>query len=77
MIEDGFGEIVRFACSRPHPRDLLAAMTDKSVVAIGIVDSESVRRKILQQYPQTGADELCLVPATATDREGARSLERL
>ena len=31
MTEAGFGELVQFARSRPHPRDLLAAMPDELV----------------------------------------------
>lgn len=75
MTEAGFGELVQFARSRPHPRDLLAAIPDELVSAIGLVGSESDIQSRIEEYRQAGADEICLVPATASDAGGQKTLE--
>jgi probable F420-dependent oxidoreductase len=77
MTEAGFGELVQFARSRPHPQDLLAAMPDELVSAIGLVGSESDIQSRIEAYRQAGADEICLVPATASDAGGQKTLERM
>jgi probable F420-dependent oxidoreductase len=73
----GFSELVEFARTRPHPRELLAAMPDELISTIGLVGSEQDIRARLQQYRSAGADEVCLVPATAGDSSGLRSLTAL
>ncbi len=73
----GFGELVDFARTRPHPRKLLAAMPDELVSAIGLVGSETEIAHRLNQYREAGADEVCLVPATAGDPGGLRTLEAM
>ena len=75
--EAGFAELVEFARTRPHPKELLAAMPDALVSAIGLVGSESVIADRLEAYRAAGADEICLVPATADDAGGARTLEAM
>ncbi len=77
MTEAGFSELVQFARSRPHPRDLLAAIPDELVSAIGLVGSESDIQSRIEAYRQAGADEICLVPATASDAGGQKTLERM
>ncbi len=77
MVEAGFGTLVQYARTRPHPRDLLEAMPDELVSAIGLVGSESDIAERLQTYREAGADEICLVPATASDPGAARTLEML
>jgi alkanesulfonate monooxygenase SsuD/methylene tetrahydromethanopterin reductase-like flavin-dependent oxidoreductase (luciferase family) len=77
MTEAGFSELVQFARSRPHPRDLLAAIPDELVSAIGLVGSESDIQSRIEEYRQAGADEICLVPATASDAGGQKTLERM
>ncbi len=73
----GFAGLVDFARTRPHPRELLAAMPDELVSAIGLVGSrEQVARRI-EAYRAAGADEICLVPATANDPAGLHSLETI
>lgn len=72
--EAGFGELVKFARTRPHPKELLAAMPDELVSAIGLVGSEAAISERLQEYRAAGADEICLVPATAGDAAGGRTL---
>jgi alkanesulfonate monooxygenase SsuD/methylene tetrahydromethanopterin reductase-like flavin-dependent oxidoreductase (luciferase family) len=76
MISDaGFAELVAFARTRPHPKELLAAMPDQLISAIGLVGSEAAITERLEQYLAAGADEVCLVPATAGDPGGLRTLE--
>lgn len=70
----GFDGLVEFARTRPHPKELLAAMPDELVSAIGLVGSrEEVARRVAA-YRAAGADEICLVPATASDPGGLNSL---
>ena len=74
FIEAGFSDLVRLARSRPHPGELLAAMPDELVAAVGLVGTETAIASRLEQYRAAGADEICLVPATAGDPAGARTL---
>ena len=72
--EAGFADLVAFARTRPHPKELLAAMPDELLAAIGLVGSEAAIGERLEQYRAAGADEVCLVPATADDPAGLRTL---
>lgn len=71
----GFGDLVEYARTRPHPKDLLAAMPDELVSAIGLVGSETEIDQRIEAYRAAGVDELCLVPATAGDPGGKKTLE--
>jgi len=73
----GFGELVEYARNRPHPKELLAALPDELISTIGLVGSEASIRSRLEEYRAAGADEVCLVPATAGDPRGQRSLTAL
>jgi probable F420-dependent oxidoreductase len=78
MISDaGFAELVAFARTRPHPKELLAAMPDQLISAIGLVGPEATIIERLEEYRAAGADEVCLVPATAGDPGGLRTLETM
>jgi probable F420-dependent oxidoreductase len=77
ISEAGFAELVSFARTRPHPKELLAAMPDELVSAIGLVGSQADIAERMALYRNAGADEICLVPATAGDPGGVRSLETL
>jgi probable F420-dependent oxidoreductase len=74
ISEAGFPELVDYARSRPHPKELLARMPAELMSAIGLVGSESAIAQRLEQYRAAGADEVCLVPATAGDPGGLRTL---
>ena len=74
MMEAGFADLVSYARSRPHPRDLLAAMPDELIAAIGLVGDRAHIRDRIAEYKAAGADEICLVPATAGDPLGECSL---
>jgi probable F420-dependent oxidoreductase len=74
FVEAGFGDLVEFAKTRPHPKEVLAAMPTELAAAIGLVgDREAVRNRIAQ-YRAAGADEVCIVPATAGDPGAERTL---
>ena len=77
ISEAGFAELVDFARTRPHPRELRAAMPDELASTIGLVGSGSAIDKRLEEYRAAGADEICLVPATAGDPGGLRSLQAM
>ena len=77
ISQAGFTELVEFARTRPHPKELLAAMPDELVSAIGLVGSEAEIATRLEEYRAAGADEVCLVPATAGDPGGLRTLETM
>ena len=77
ISEAGFADLVEFARTRPHPRDLLAAMPDALIAAIGLVGDEAAIDARLEAYRAAGADEICLVPATAGDPGGCRTLESM
>ncbi|MCP5191385.1 MAG: LLM class F420-dependent oxidoreductase, partial [Pseudomonadales bacterium] len=77
ISEAGFAELVDYARSRPHPKELLARMPAELMSAIGLVGSESAIAGRLEQYRAAGADEICLVPATAGDEGGLRVLEAM
>ena len=74
ISEAGFAELVDYARSRPHPKELLARMPAELMSAIGLVGSESAIAERLEHYRAAGADEICLVPATAGDPAGSRTL---
>ena len=77
ISEAGFEELVEFARTRPHPKELLAAMPDELLSAIGLVGSAATIKDRIEQYSAAGAGEICLVPATASDVGGLRVLEAM
>jgi len=77
ISEAGFAELVEFALTRPHPKELLAAMSDELLTAIGLAGTQTQIDERLEEYRAAGADEVCLVPATAGDPGGLRSLQAL
>jgi alkanesulfonate monooxygenase SsuD/methylene tetrahydromethanopterin reductase-like flavin-dependent oxidoreductase (luciferase family) len=77
ISEAGFAELVDFARTRPHPKELLAAMPDELLGAIGLVGSPGAIKDRIEQYRAAGADEICLVPATAGDVGGFKVLEAM
>jgi probable F420-dependent oxidoreductase len=66
----GFGDVVALARSGAHPRDVLAAVPRELVAAIAILDPSDLDA-------WKGVDELVVVPATAGDPGGRRTLEVL
>ena len=75
IVEAGFGELVEFARSRPHPKALFAALPNKLLQAVGLVGTEAAIVERVAAYRDAGADEICLVPATAGDGTGLTCLQ--
>jgi probable F420-dependent oxidoreductase len=69
----GFGELVTFARTRPHPRALLAAMPREIVETVGLVgDSDQIRRQLVA-YAAAGVDEVAIVPASVDSDVAGRT----
>jgi probable F420-dependent oxidoreductase len=73
----GFGEVVAMARAGAHPKDLLAAIPDDLVRRLAAVGTADEVRRRLVAYREAGIDEVGLVPATAGDPGGRRTLEAL
>lgn len=75
FIAAGFGELVDLARSRPHPRVLRGAMPDAELAAAVCLTGTiaDVERRI-GEYFAAGIDEVCVVPTTAQDPGGIRTL---
>jgi probable F420-dependent oxidoreductase len=71
----GFGDLVDYARTRPHPSDLLArvpAELNRVVGLVGTVDEVEAR---IKEYAVAGADDIVLVPsATDDDPAGEHTL---
>ncbi len=74
ITEAGFGELVEFARTRPHPQEVFAALPDELIQATGLVATQAGIDAKLALYEQAGADEICLVPATAADPGALKTL---
>lgn len=76
--EAGFTELVALARTRPHPRDLRAAIPDDEMIdAVCLGGSiDHVQRRI-DEYFAAGVDEICVVPSTASDPGARRTLAAL
>ncbi|MEV0973189.1 LLM class F420-dependent oxidoreductase [Microtetraspora glauca] len=78
FAEAGFADVVEFARTRPHPRELLAAVPDELVASVALLgDADAVGAR-LSAYAAAGVDEVALVPVS-TDRDpgGAATLKAL
>lgn len=75
FAEAGFGDVAAFARTRPHPRDLLAAVPDELVASVSLLGDP---RAQLAAYAAAGVDEVAVVPV-GTDRDpgGAATLASL
>ena len=73
----GFGELVDAARRGAHPAQLLEQVPPQLSASVGLVGKEDEVRRRAAEYFDAGLDELVLVPATAGDDAGARSLGTL
>ncbi|MEV4894536.1 LLM class F420-dependent oxidoreductase, partial [Nonomuraea sp. NPDC055795] len=63
-------DVVAYARTGPHPRDLLAAVPDELVASVALLgDADTVATR-LSAYAEAGVDEVALVPVS-TDRDPA------
>ena len=77
FAEAGFGEAVELARSGTDPETLVAALPPEAAYMVGLVgDSATVRARI-DAYAESGLDEIAVVPATAGDPAGERTLTAL
>lgn len=74
FIEAGFGDLVALAKTRPHPKEVLAAMTSEVCAVTALAGSSSTIRDRIAAYKTAGVDEICIVPATAGDPGAERTL---
>jgi probable F420-dependent oxidoreductase len=57
----GFDELVAFARTRPHPKDLAARIPDELLDAVALVGTEAQVRRRLDEYAAAGISEIGLV----------------
>ena len=74
FADAGFGDLVAFARTRPHPRDLAARLPDALLDAVALVGSESDVRARLDAYAAAGLTEIGLVVPPLDSPSGRRTL---
>ena len=78
FAEAGFGDVVRFARTRPHPGELLAAIPAELTGHVSLVGDLSAVRARLAEYASAGVDEVALVPGSSdADPAGVATLTAL
>jgi probable F420-dependent oxidoreductase len=78
FTEAGFGDVVRYARTSPHPRDLLAAIPAEIVGHVGLAGDAAAIRARLADYAAAGVDEIALVPGSCdADPAGVATLTAL
>ena len=77
FIAAGFEELVVFARSGATPGDILERVPDELPASVGLVGSAATCRQRVDAYRAAGADDIVLVPVTAGDPAGRRTLQSL
>jgi len=78
FAEAGFGDVVRFARTRPHPGELLAAIPAELTGHVSLVGDRGAVRARLAEYASAGVDEVALVPGSSdADPAGVATLTAL
>ena len=78
FAEAGFGDVVRFARTGPHPAELLAAIPAEVVGHVSLTGDERAVRARLAEYADAGVDEVALVPGSSdADPAGVATLTAL
>jgi probable F420-dependent oxidoreductase len=78
FAEAGFEEVVTFARTRPHPRELLAAIPDALLESVALIGDSVEIMDRLDAYAEAGVDEVALVPvSTDADPCGEGTLKAL
>jgi probable F420-dependent oxidoreductase len=73
----GFGDLVARARAGTHPRELFDAVPVAIVEAVGAVGDAATVQARLDAFRSAGVDDVAVVPATAGDPAGARTLRAL
>lgn len=73
----GFADLVEFARSRPHPRDLAARLPDRLLEEVALVGDEAAVRVRLAAYGAAGIAEVGLVVPPLDSPSGRRTLAAL
>lgn len=73
----GFTEAVDLARTGAGPEDLLRVLPAEAAATVGLVGSAEAVRARIDAYAAAGLDEIALVPATAGDPAGERTLTAL
>ncbi|NUP38261.1 MAG: LLM class flavin-dependent oxidoreductase, partial [Streptomyces sp.] len=73
----GFGEAVQLAATGADPDRLVRALPPEAAGTVGLVGDRDAVRARIDAYAEAGLDEIALVPATAGDPAGERTLEAL
>ena len=66
----GYAELVDYAATGPHPKELLAAVPASLNEVVGLIGSATDVETRLREYLDAGADTIVIVPA-ATDEDPA------
>ena len=78
FAEAGFGDVVRFARTRPHPGELLAAIPAEIVGHVSLAGDRRAVWARLAEYASAGVDEIALVPGSSeADPAGVATLTAL
>ena len=78
FAEAGFADVVRFARTGPHPRELLAAIPAELAGCVSLLGDERAVRARMAEYADAGVDEIALVPGCSeADPAGAGTLAAL
>ena len=77
FTDAGYGDLVEFARTKPHPREIYERIPNALLQSIGAVgDVETVRAR-LDDFVAAGIDEIVLNPSTIGDPGGLRTLEAI
>ena len=77
FVDAGFAEVVELAAKGADPDTLVRALPPEAAGTVALVgDTDTVRARIAA-YADAGLDEIALVPATAADPAGERTLTAL
>lgn len=77
FAEAGFGEAVELAAAGADRATLVRALPLEAAATVGLVGDLDAVRARMGAYAEAGLDEIALVPATAGDPGGERTLEAL
>ena len=77
FAEAGYAELVAFARSRPHPRELAQRVPDDLLDAVALVGDEATVRARVAEYAAGGVTEIGLVVPPLELPAGRRTLEAL